>query len=151
VSRIGTALRADFPRPASGAERLALGSTAKRCYEGEGPDPRFGMSATVTPRQTLLAPAGLLRTETAARTAALADPLELLSLQTLTDTRTVNGRSATRVFQASAGTNTHTSAAGGGTSKREDIHRRRSFLRPASAYNSIAVGVPGATNGRLPP
>ncbi len=54
----------------------------------DGSDPRFGMQAPIP--STVTTPAGLTSTSTTVRTATLADPTNLLSLTSLTETTTVN-------------------------------------------------------------
>jgi len=76
-----------------------------------GPDPRFGMSAPL-PSQTVTTPGGLTATTATTRTANLTDPDDPLSLVTLTDQLTINGRTSTSVYDAATRTTTSTSAAG---------------------------------------
>jgi RHS repeat-associated protein len=77
-----------------------------------GPDPRFGMAAPVTTRQTVTTPGGLASSLAQARTANLTNPSDPLTLVSLTDTVTLNGRTATSVYTAATRTTTRTSAAG---------------------------------------
>ncbi|WP_169247104.1 RHS repeat-associated core domain-containing protein [Candidatus Competibacter phosphatis] len=77
----------------------------------QGPDPRFGMQAPFGKNLTTTT-GGLTSTLTTERIATLADPKNLLSLTTLTDTVTLNGRTTTRVYTAATRTTTATSAAG---------------------------------------
>jgi YD repeat-containing protein len=76
-----------------------------------GPDPRFGMSAPVSTSQTVTTPGGRVSSLVQARAANLTDPNDPLSLVTLTDTITVNGRASTSVYDAASRTTTSTSAA----------------------------------------
>ncbi|MGX2029945.1 PKD domain-containing protein [Methylocaldum gracile] len=78
----------------------------------EGPDPRFGMQAPVAASTTVKTPSGLTATVTRNRTATLADPSNLLSLTTFTETRTVNGKTSQTVFDALSRTFTATSPVG---------------------------------------
>ncbi|MBP8298009.1 MAG: RHS repeat protein, partial [Burkholderiales bacterium] len=57
-------------------------------------------------------PGGQIFTATSQRTATLATPTDLFSLQTLTDSWTINGQSANRVYDAATRTMTATSAEG---------------------------------------
>ncbi len=75
------------------------------------PDPRFGMSVPLV-SQTLKTPAGRTLTVARTRTASLAVPNAPLSLVTLTDQVTTNGRASTSVYTAATRTTTSTSAAG---------------------------------------
>ncbi len=75
-----------------------------------GPDPRFGMAAPLT-TQTVKTPGGRTATIANARTANLTNPSDPLSLVSLTDKLTVNGRNSTSVYTAATRTSTTTSAA----------------------------------------
>ncbi|MCQ8119474.1 NHL domain-containing protein [Methylomonas rosea] len=76
----------------------------------KGPDPRFSiLSPIAQSRQT--STGGLTANLTTKRTATLADSNNPLSLTTLTDTVTLNGRTRTTVFDAATKTFTSTSPA----------------------------------------
>ncbi|GAA5787216.1 hypothetical protein YWS52_35430 [Chitiniphilus shinanonensis] len=75
----------------------------------EGPDPRFGMQAPLTTQLSVKTPSGLAMTQTHVRQAALADPANLFSLQSQTDTFTVNGKTFSTVYQAAERSYTSTS------------------------------------------
>jgi RHS repeat-associated protein len=77
-----------------------------------GPDPRFGMQAPIAASVTYASPGGRTLTQTSQRTATLADPLNPLSLQTLTDTTTINGRTFSSHYVASTRTTTTTTPEG---------------------------------------
>ncbi len=77
----------------------------------EGPDPRFGMQAPVV-TSTQVATGGQIAVTTRTRTAVLGEPGHPLSLVTLTDSATLNGRTATSVYDAANRRETTTSAAG---------------------------------------
>jgi RHS repeat-associated protein len=77
-----------------------------------GPDPRWGMLAPHLLKRVRTVPGGQRETTTSTRTVSLADPNNLLSLTTLTDTVTVNGRTFTRSYDAAIRTMTDTSAEG---------------------------------------
>jgi RHS repeat-associated protein len=66
------------------------------------PDPRWGMQAPLPSSMTLSTPAGLTQTLSITRDVALANPDNPLSLQTQTDTITVNGVTTTKRYDASA-------------------------------------------------
>ena len=83
-----------------------------------GPDPRWGMQAPLQASQTIRTPGGLTYTRTVTRAATLTDPNNPLSLATLTDSFSVNGRASTSSYDVASRTLTGTSAAG----------RRRSML-----------------------
>lgn len=65
-----------------------------------GPDPRFGMQAPVLSSMTVKTPGGLSQITTNQRTATLANPNDPLSLKSLNDTSSINGRTYTSIFNA---------------------------------------------------
>lgn len=67
-----------------------------------GPDPRFGMMVPVPVSVTQSQPSGLTLRMAAGRSAALADPGNLLSLTAQTEVTTLNGRQLTRTYDAAA-------------------------------------------------
>ncbi|MDN3513168.1 MAG: carboxypeptidase regulatory-like domain-containing protein [Candidatus Brocadia sp.] len=76
-----------------------------------GPDPRFGMQAPViVSRRTTTG--GLELTITGSRTATLANSADPLSLQTLTQATSINGRTYTSVYNAASRTFTYTTPLG---------------------------------------
>lgn len=78
----------------------------------KGPDPRFGMLAAILEDATIKTPAGLTSTTQVTRTATLKVKGKPLSLLTLTDTVTVNGRSSSTTFDATTREYTRTSPMG---------------------------------------
>ncbi|MFI3155322.1 MAG: PKD domain-containing protein [Methylococcaceae bacterium] len=66
----------------------------------QGPDPRFGMQAPLAISNTVKTPAGLTATVTRSRSAVLANVDDPLSLTTLTETATINGKTSRSVFNA---------------------------------------------------
>jgi RHS repeat-associated protein len=76
----------------------------------KGPDPRFGMLSAI-PANATVTTGGLIATSESTRTVTLTDPLNPLSLTTLTDTATINGRTSRLVYNQAAKTFTATSAA----------------------------------------
>jgi len=76
----------------------------------QGPDPRFSMLAPVT-KSLQTSTGGLTSNLTDQRTAVLANPNNPLSLITLTDIVTLNGRTQTTMYDAASKTFTATSAA----------------------------------------
>jgi RHS repeat-associated protein len=88
-----------------------------------GPDARFGMEAPVVTSMTT--DTGGRRYELrASQSAVLPDPLDPLSLVTLTDTYTVNGRTATSVYTAASRTTVLTTPAGRTTTTVRDAQGR---------------------------
>ena len=77
-----------------------------------GPDPRWGMLTPVPSSVSIQNAGGLTATATITRTATLADPNNLLSLATLTDSVTINGSTFMNVYDSATRTVTATSAAG---------------------------------------
>ncbi len=77
-----------------------------------GPDPRWGMQSPRMTRRVRTLPGGQREIAAATRTVTLADPFNLLSLQTLVDTTNVNGRIFTRSYEGATRTITDTSAQG---------------------------------------
>jgi RHS repeat-associated protein len=76
------------------------------------PDARFGMLAPVTSKVTTTTPGGLVSITTNTRTVALADPNYPLSVQTITEDTTVNGRTSRAAYDAATRTWTRTSPSG---------------------------------------
>jgi RHS repeat-associated protein len=78
----------------------------------QGPDPRWGMAAPIAQSITYTTPGAKTSTQTETRTATLSDPSNPLSLQSLSDTTTVNGQSTTTTYTGPTRTVTVTSPAG---------------------------------------
>ena len=77
-----------------------------------GADPRFGMRSPFESKSTISTPGGLVSTVQLAQSAILSNPADLMSLVSLTETGSINGRTSTSVYQASTRTSTWTSAGG---------------------------------------
>jgi RHS repeat-associated protein len=90
---------------------VATAPDGTRITTVETGDPRFGMQAPLASALTVQT-GGLTATRTLARSVALANPFDPLSLQSLTDTVTVNGRTSTLRYAVPTRTLTATSAAG---------------------------------------
>ena len=73
-----------------------------------GPDPRFGMQAPVMEELTTTSPDGLVSTMLHDRTVDLNDPDDVLSLQTMEDQITINGRLFQYHFDAATRVRTKT-------------------------------------------
>jgi len=73
----------------------------------EGPDPRFGMLSPVPESLTVTTPNGLAATVTTTRDVTLSAPDDPLSLTTLTETVSLNGRTSTRAYDAATKTYTN--------------------------------------------
>jgi RHS repeat-associated protein len=87
-------------------------------------DPRFGMQAAFPKSVGLSIPSGPSMTRTSARTAVVSNPLDLLSVVTLTDTSSVAGKTATATYTAATKTDVSTSPAGRTRSFKIDSHGR---------------------------
>jgi RHS repeat-associated protein len=77
-----------------------------------GADPRFGMQVPIPLQQTLVLPSGRTLSTTARRTVTLMSPDDRLSLGTISDTLSVNGKSMTVVYDGPSRTSTVTTATG---------------------------------------
>jgi RHS repeat-associated protein len=77
-----------------------------------GPDPRWGMQSPVRSSDTVSTPGGVSASITEQRSVTLADPTNPLSVQTLTDTETLNGQAFVERYVASSHTFTITSPEG---------------------------------------
>ncbi|MDP2673555.1 MAG: RHS repeat-associated core domain-containing protein [Dehalococcoidia bacterium] len=98
----------------SGANGSATGTFADgtAMSQVQGPDPRWGMLAPLSTSLTETTPGGLTKTFTSQQTATLADPNNPLSLQSLTSTSSINGRTSTTVYDNSLRRLSTTSPAG---------------------------------------
>jgi len=76
------------------------------------PDPRWGMLAPLNGAMTVTTPGGKVLSTTLQRTVTLGTPTDPLSLSTLVDTLTMNGRVSTSSFDAATRTLRTTSAGG---------------------------------------
>jgi RHS repeat-associated protein len=77
-----------------------------------GPDPRWGMRAPIAASLTVRTPGGKVLTTTTQRTVTLANPGDPLSLRTLSDTLTINGRVFRSVYDDATRMLTHTTPGG---------------------------------------
>ncbi|MDZ4349277.1 MAG: RHS repeat-associated core domain-containing protein [Xanthomonadaceae bacterium] len=71
-------------------------------FTREGPDPRFKMDAPVIAERRVTLPSGLAFLQTTNRAVSLANPSDALSLTSLTDTVTTNGRVEKAAYDAAA-------------------------------------------------
>ena len=77
-----------------------------------GPDPRFGMQTPILTNQTTTTPEALTSIVTTTRALNLSDPSDPLSLSSINDSITLNGRTFTSIFDAATLTSTETSPEG---------------------------------------
>ncbi len=76
-----------------------------------GADPRWGMRAPVATSVVVTTPGGKVNTTTTTRAVTLTNPIDLLSLATISQTVTVNGRAYAASYNAATRTLTQTSPA----------------------------------------
>ena len=105
----GTSTQTNFGAGGSRIVTAADGTQTARQY---GPDPRFGMAASVLQSMTVTTPGGLEQQTQEERSAILSAPHDLLNPQELTESLIRNGRRFTRHYRAADHTWTATSAAG---------------------------------------
>jgi RHS repeat-associated protein len=116
---------------ADGARTVTYAEGTTTTYR-PGPDPRWGMQAPLDTSQSIRTPRNLTYTSIVSRVATLTDPNNPLSLATLTDTLSVNGRTYTRVYDAATRTLTSTSPLGRQISTvLDNLARVRSFQIPS--------------------
>ncbi len=111
------------------------GTTIRRGYFG---DPRFGMFSP-TLRREVETPEGVLQQQMSTRSVTLDDPYNLLSVETVTETSTVNGRTYQRVRDVGAGTAVMSSPEGREYSAAFDTYGRVSLLE-APGVEPVAFG-----------
>jgi len=87
----------------------------------ELPDPRFGIQSSYPSSTSVKLPSGLTRTESRSRTVTLTNPQDPLSLSSLLESITVNGRTSTSSYSATTRRMTMTSAAGRVTTMDRDV------------------------------
>jgi YD repeat-containing protein len=111
----------------------------------EGPDPRFGMQAPL-PKSLTTTSGGLISTVTTGRTVSLANPNNPLSLNSLTDTVLVNGRTYTSTYAASTKTLTNRTPVGRQTTTTIDTQGR---VRQTQVTGLAANSLQYDSRGRL--
>ncbi|MCL6613782.1 MAG: hypothetical protein K6U03_04055, partial [Firmicutes bacterium] len=97
-----------------------------------GPDPRFGMQAPIVAKMTVETPGGLVYEQEAYRDAVLAEPGNPLSIESLSDYTTINGRIYTTTYEASTRCTMSSTSEG-----------RESFTYLDEKGRIIRTGVPG--------
>src|SRR4029077_10757112 len=78
----------------------------------QSPDPRFGMQSPVAVSRSIAVLDGPTLTTTNSRTAILTDPVDPLSMTSLTNTATIDGRTSTVTYTSATKTRTTTTPAG---------------------------------------
>lgn len=114
VHRINTLPDGTFSDSRRGTDgrTVTLSSDGTRVDLLEGPDPRFGMQAPLVKSQTVTTPGDKTLTTATERTVALMTSSDPLSLTSLTERTTINGRTYTSIYNAATRTFTRTSPAG---------------------------------------
>lgn len=112
-----------------------------------GPDPRFGMLSPVLESYTVEMSGGLINTMTQSRTVELADPDDVLSLLTLQDTITVNGRTFTNEYDRAERRITQTTPEGYQAVSLMDELGRITSIDPAEGVDPVTVSFD--TQGRV--
>ncbi len=92
--------------------RQALSPNGTLTTVVKGPDPRFGMQSPLATSKTVKLPSGLTASATRQRSVTLADPQNLLSLQTHTTAITANGKTTNSVYSAASRSRVTTSPVG---------------------------------------
>jgi RHS repeat-associated protein len=112
----------------------ADGTTTTLTYS---PDPRWGMQTPYASQVVTRTPAGKSLTSTTARTVTLAQTGDPLSMTSRRDTITANGKTTTRVWDATAGTLTTTSA--GSRSSTTTLNEQGQVARVEEAGRPVAT------------
>ena len=131
----------------SGA-RTSTGADGTVATAMEGPDPRFGMQAPTLSALTVASPGGLVSTTALSRSVALVnpggDPADPANVASISDSVTVNGRTATSLYSRAARTLTTTSPLGRqGTTTFDLFGRVSEALSPGVAPVSSAYDAQG--------
>jgi len=104
-----------------------------------GPDPRFGMLAPVMESISIATPSGLTNDITQNRLVTLTNPDDPLSLQSIQDTTTINGRTYTYDYDAATRSLTTTTPQGHQTVSVIDSLGRVTSLNLATGVDNITV------------
>lgn len=86
-----------------------------------GPDPRFGMQTPLLTSMTTKTPAGLTLSLSASRNLTLANPKDITSVVSQTDTINVNGRTSTYTYDGATSTATVTTPLGRKSQRTMDV------------------------------
>ncbi len=103
---------------------VVTGATGAVTRLREGPAPRFGLRAPLLESLQITQPSGLRLQAGTERTVTLADPTDPLSVQSWTETATVNGKTATRTYDATTRTWTAATPEGRQVTTRLDTQGR---------------------------
>ena len=119
--------------------RTSAGSTTGVSEDGtvycsqEGPDPRWGMAAPILKTSSVTTPGGLVKGSSYDVTVTLQDPSNPMSLQSLTSTTTVNGKTGTEQFNKAnggSGYNTLTTTSPQGRIVLESLNDKDRVVKP---------------------
>ena len=111
----------------------------------QGPDPRWGFYVQVPRKLVRRSPSGRTQTTTGERAVTLADDTDPLSLQTITDTVTTNGRKSVLSYDVAARRETAHLARG---ADRDDVLRRQGPRRARSSPARASRRSPTRTTPR---
>jgi YD repeat-containing protein len=137
---VATALfKADDPTEV----RLPDGIQTRRV---DGADPRFGLDSPVPTSFTVTTPGGRAASLARNRSVTLDDPKDILSLKTLTEATTLNGRTSTSVFDAATRTYTSRTPAGRQT---QTVINPLGRLTESRTTGLLPVNATYNANGRL--
>lgn len=117
-----------------------------------GPDPRWGMRVPLASSVVVTTPGGKTHTTTTARTTTLSNSSNILSLSTINETVTINGRAFVSAYTASNRTFTHTTPTGRRTTTVVDtlgrpVQSQFDTLAPNSVTYDARGRVAAATQG----
>ncbi len=90
----------------------------------QGPDPRFGMLVPILAEQKRTTPDGIETSKTMERTVVLSEPDDILSVVSITDTLSFNGKTFTTVYDGATGSFTSTSPEGRTSTRQIDTKGR---------------------------
>ncbi len=112
----------------------------------DGADPRFGLDSPVPTSFTVTTPGGRAASLARNRSVTLDDPKDILSLKTLTEATTLNGRTSTSVFDAATRTYTSRTPAGRQT---QTVINPLGRLTESRTTGLLPVNATYNANGRL--
>lgn len=95
-----------------------------------GPDPQFGMQSPLRASSQVATPGGVTRSESHTASLVLADPKDVMTVETRTDQLVVNGRTSAAFYDAAARTVSTTTAQGRKTVATLDATGRIASLQP---------------------
>ncbi|HEY3491247.1 MAG TPA: PASTA domain-containing protein [Candidatus Deferrimicrobiaceae bacterium] len=103
----------------------------------KGPDPRWSMESPIPAKVSVMTPGGLVATTTLGRSVSLSNSSDPMSLISQTDTLTVNGKTATQIYNASTKKFTMTTYAGRQSVAGIDNAGRPTVVNIASTVDNV--------------